>query len=124
VRFTHLAVPRAIPSDVALCLYRVVQEALQNVIEHSGRMEAEVHLEGSGDRLLLRIADPGGGFTPERREGAGLGLLTMRERVHSLGGDFVVQTAPGRGTRIGVRIALQPAIAMKSAPLEAAYLSK
>jgi len=124
VRFTHLAVPRAIPGDVALCLYRIVQEALQNVIAHSGRMEAEVHLEGSGDRLLLRIADPGSGFTPERREGAGLGLLTMRERVHSLGGDFVVQTAPGRGTRIGVRIALQPAIAMQRAPLAAAYLSK
>ena len=124
VRFTHLAVPHAIPGDVALCLYRIVQEALQNVIKHSGRMEAEVHLEGSVNGLLLRIADPGGGFTPERREGVGLGLLSMRERAHALGGDFVVQTAPGRGTRIGVRIALQPAMSIKKAPVEAAYLSK
>jgi PAS domain S-box-containing protein len=124
VRFTHLAVPRAIPSDVALCLYRIVQEALQNVIKHSGGMEAEVHLEGSGEGLLLRIADPGGGFAPERREGVGLGLLSMRERVRSLGGDIVVQTAPGRGTRIGVRIALQPTMAIEKAPFEAVHLSK
>ena len=124
VRFTHVAVPHAIPGDVALCLYRIVQEALQNVIKHSGRMEAEVHLEGSVNGLLLRIADPGGGFTPERREGVGLGLLSMRERAHALGGDFVVQTAPGRGTRIGARIALQPAMSIQKAPVEAAYLSK
>jgi signal transduction histidine kinase len=124
VRFTHQAVPRAIPSDVALCLYRIVQESLQNVISHSGGMEAEVHLEGSREGLLLRIADPGDGFDRERREGVGLGLLSMRERVHSLGGDLVVQTAPGRGTRIGVRIALQPTLAIERAPLEMAHLSK
>jgi signal transduction histidine kinase len=94
------------------------------VIEHSGGMEAEVHLEGSGDGLLLRIADQGDGFALERREGVGLGLLSMRERVHSLGGDIVVQTAPGRGTRIGVRIALQPTNAIERAPLEVVHLSK
>jgi signal transduction histidine kinase len=110
VRFTHEAVPRAIPGDVALCLYRIVQESLQNVIKQSGGMQAEVHLAGSGDRLLLRITDPGGGFAPERRESVGLGLLSMRERVHSVGGDIVIQAAPGRGTRIGVRVGLQPTI--------------
>ena len=113
VRFTHEAVPRAIPGDVALCLYRIVQESLQNVIKHSGGMQAEVHLAGSGDRLLLRITDPGGGFAPERRESVGLGLLSMRERVHSVGGDFVIQAAPGRGTRIGVRVGLQPTLSEK-----------
>jgi len=113
VRFTHEAVPRAIPGDVALCLYRIVQESLQNVIKHSGGMQAEVHLAGSGDRLLLRITDPGGGFAPERRESVGLGLLSMRERVHSVGGDIVIQAAPGRGTRIGVRVGLQPTIGEK-----------
>jgi PAS domain S-box-containing protein len=113
VRFTHDAVPRAIPGDVALCFYRIVQESLQNVIKHSGGMQAEVHLTGSGNGLLLRITDPGGGFAPERQESVGLGLLTMRERVHSLGGEIVVQAAPGRGTRIGVRVALQPTIGEK-----------
>jgi PAS domain S-box-containing protein len=120
VRFTHLAVPPAIPSDVALCLYRIVQEALQNVIKHSGRLEAEVHLEGLPVGLQLRIADPGGGFSPDRRDGVGLGLFSMRERVHSLGGDIVVQAAPGRGTRIGVRIPLQPAIAIEQVGLDLA----
>jgi PAS domain S-box-containing protein len=110
VRFTHEAVPRAIPSDVALCLYRVAQEALQNVIKHSGVMEAEVHLAGNGDALLLRVSDSGSGFAPDRRRDVGLGLLSMRERVASLGGDIVVQAAPGRGTRIGVRVGLQPTI--------------
>jgi PAS domain S-box-containing protein len=108
VRFTHEAVPRAAPGDVALCLYRIVQEALQNVIKHSGVMEAEVHLAGSANELALRVSDPGEGFTPERSEGVGLGLLSMRERVHSLGGEIVIQTAAGRGTRIGVRVGLQP----------------
>jgi len=93
---------------VALCLYRVVQEALQNVIEHSGVTEADVHLAGGGDALLLRVSDPGGGFTPEREEDAGLGLLSMRERVRSLGGELVVHASPGRGTRICVRVGLQP----------------
>ena len=120
VRFTHVAVPREVPGDVALCLYRIVQEALQNVIQHSGGMEAEVHLEGSGDGLLLRIADSGDGFSPDRRDGAGLGLFSMRERVNSLGGDIAVQAAPGRGTRIGVRIALQPATAIERARFDLA----
>lgn len=110
VRFTHDAVPRAVPGDVALCLYRVVQEALQNVIKHSGVMEAEVHLAGNGEGLMLRVSDPGSGFAPDRRYDVGLGLLSMRERVLSLGGNIVVQSAPGRGTRIGVRVGLQPTI--------------
>jgi PAS domain S-box-containing protein len=107
-RFTHDAVPSAIPGDVALCCYRIVQEALHNVITHSRVLEAEVHLAGTNNGLLLRITDQGSGFAPERREGSGLGLLSMRERVRSVGGDLVVQAAPGRGTRIGVRLNLQP----------------
>jgi PAS domain S-box-containing protein len=113
VRFTHDSVPRIVPGDVALCLFRIVQEALQNVITHSGVLEAEVHLAGTRDGLSLRVSDPGDGFALERSEGVGLGLLTMRERVHSLGGEIAFQTAPGRGTRIGVRISLQPTVGAK-----------
>jgi PAS domain S-box-containing protein len=108
VRFTHEAVPRAIPGDVALCLYRVIQDALQNVLDHSGMLEADVHLAGCGDELLLRVSDGGGGFTPKLREDVGLGLLSMRERVRSLGGEIVVHASPGRGTRICVRLGLAP----------------
>jgi PAS domain S-box-containing protein len=114
VRFTHEGVPHAIPGDVALCLYRIVQEALQNVIKHSGVMEAEVHLAASGDGgLLLRVSDPGGGFAAGNRDNVGLGLLSMRERVHSLGGELVVHTSPGRGTRISARVGLQPTVGEK-----------
>jgi signal transduction histidine kinase len=115
VRFSHERVPRTIPREVALCLYRIVQEALQNVIRHSGVMEAEVQLTGSTDELLLRISDAGSGFVADATRWTGLGLTSMRERVRSLGGEIVVQAAPGRGTRIGVRVCLQPAGAMRTA---------
>jgi signal transduction histidine kinase len=107
VRFTHSAVPPALPSDVALCLYRVVQEALRNAMNHSGVPEADVHLSGEGARLLLRIADTGGGFGRGASTGVGLGLMTMDERVKSIGGRLIVDTASGRGTRIIVKVDLR-----------------
>src|SRR6185503_6209655 len=83
VRFTHGNVPRAVPGDVALCLYRIVQEALHNVIKHSGVLEADVHLSGTGTELLLRIADAGAGFVPIAPRLTGVGLASMHERVAS-----------------------------------------
>jgi signal transduction histidine kinase len=106
VRFTHVNVPRALPGDVALCLYRIVQEALYNVIKHSGVLEADVHLSGAGNELLLRIADAGQGFHPGAHGVAGVGLASMHERVTSLGGNLSVHAAPGRGTRIVVKLEL------------------
>jgi signal transduction histidine kinase len=106
VRFTHDNVPRALPGDVALCLYRIVQEALYNVIKHSGVLDADVHLSGAGHELLLRIADAGGGFAPVAAA-AGVGLVSMHERVEAIGGSLVVHAAPGRGTRIVVKVDLE-----------------
>jgi NarL family two-component system sensor histidine kinase LiaS len=57
--------------------------------------------------LDLQIADPGIGFSPAERERTGLGLVSMRERVHYAGGTLMVHSAPGRGTQIGVRIPLR-----------------
>ncbi len=104
VRFRHRNVPRNLPSEVALCLFRIVQETLQNVIKHSGAVEAEVSLAVENGYLELRVADPGAGFAPEDQQQSGLGLMSMRERVHSIGGDLVIHSAPGQGTRIGVRV--------------------
>jgi signal transduction histidine kinase len=104
VRFTHVDVPRAIPADIALCLYRIVQEALYNVIKHSGALDADVHLSGNGQELLLRIADAGHGFSLSTPGVAGVGLASMQERVTSLGGSLSVHAAPGRGTRIVARV--------------------
>jgi signal transduction histidine kinase len=107
VRFTHTSVPRAVPADVALCLYRIVQEGLRNVIKHSGVLEADVHLAGDGHELLLRIADTGDGFRPAEPGIRGVGLASMQERVTSIGGSLIVHAAPGRGTRIVVNVDLE-----------------
>src|SRR5262249_54881803 len=80
-------VPSALAPDVALCLYRVAQEALQNVARHSGAARASVTLAGSDRALVLTILDDGGGFdasAPSRH--AHLGLTSMRERVRLAGG--------------------------------------
>jgi signal transduction histidine kinase len=109
VRFAHHNVPRTIPRDVALCLYRIVQEALHNVIKHSGVLQAEVQLtETMSHELQLQIADSGVGFAVDTWPSTGLGLISMRERVHSVDGEIVVHAAPGRGTRIAVTVQLQP----------------
>lgn len=108
VRFAHHNVPGNIPRDVALCLYRIVQEALHNVIKHSGVMQAEVHLtETMSHELQLEVADSGVGFAVDTCPWTGLGLISMRERVHSIDGDIVIHAAPGWGTRIGVTVRLQ-----------------
>jgi signal transduction histidine kinase len=106
IAFKHTDVPSTIEPDTALCLYRVVQEALHNIVKHSGASGAEVLLKGNGAQIDLQIADSGRGFLPESQS-SGLGLLSMRERVHFVGGRFVVRASPGNGTRIGVRIPLR-----------------
>jgi PAS domain S-box-containing protein len=104
VEFTHTDMPVTIPAEVSLCVFRVVQEALHNVVKHSSARSAFVRLSGTGNGLQLQMADSGVGFTLEGRDGQGLGLVSMRERVHFLGGKLVIHSAPGDGTRIGVRV--------------------
>jgi PAS domain S-box-containing protein len=119
VEFQHSGVPRSVPPDLALCLYRIVQEGLHNVIKHSGARKASVQLTGDRESLLLHIADPGVGFTPAEHDRTGLGLVSMRERVHFLGGRLVIHSAPGRGTRIGVRVSLEPTTTKTESSLSA-----
>ncbi|HTY41671.1 MAG TPA: sensor histidine kinase [Thermoanaerobaculia bacterium] len=98
-------VPRFLPSDVALCLYRVTQEALQNVVKHSGATRATVELSGGDRELRLSISDDGKGFDPEAAQAAeGLGLLSMRERVRLVHGRIQWRSQPGAGTRVDVCI--------------------
>jgi PAS domain S-box-containing protein len=121
IEFDHLEVPEAIPEDVALCLYRIVQEALRNVIKHGGARHAEVELSGGADAICLRIVDDGAGFDPASvRRKAGLGLVGMRERLHLVGGALTIASGPSEGTRIEVRVPLciadQPEDALKEQP--------
>jgi signal transduction histidine kinase len=106
VDFTHEGVPPAVGSSTALCLYRILQEALHNVIKHSGARRAAVRLSRDDRTLYMQIADQGIGFNPDAFEARGLGLVSMSERVNHLGGQLVIRSAPGEGTRIGVRVPL------------------
>jgi PAS domain S-box-containing protein len=108
VDFVSQDVPPIVP-ERALSLFRVVEEALSNVVRHSGARTAQVALAGSDDgSLLLRIADDGRGLTESRRPGGGLGLVSMRERVQSLDGTLSISSTPGRGTVVEARVPPAP----------------
>jgi signal transduction histidine kinase len=83
-----------------MCVYRIVQEALRNVARHARTNAAAIELHGADDALRLVIADEGCGFDPVAARSAGLGLLSMGERLDRLLGRFDVASEPGRGTRI------------------------
>jgi two-component system sensor histidine kinase UhpB len=94
-----------VPPDVALCVYRVTQEALRNVARHSGARAAEVKLVVSDAAVDLTISDQGVGFDEEeaRRRG-GLGLTSIDERVRLVSGTVKLSTSPGHGTRLVVHV--------------------
>ena len=103
VVFSHEDVSRSVSPDVALCLFRIVQEGLRNVKKHSGAGNAQVQLERVDDAIHLLISDKGQGFDlKEAAEGRGLGLWSMRERVQLVGGQFEIHSDTQKGTRIAV----------------------
>jgi PAS domain S-box-containing protein len=107
VHFTYHNIPRMMPNDVSLCLYRISQEALWNVVKHSSAREGKLELSGYADRIALCISDAGRGFDPElAKEKTGLGLISMRERLRAVGGQLSVESQPSRGTQICARIPL------------------
>lgn len=107
VRFTDHEVPREVPDDVSLTLYRVMQEGLQNVRKHSGATSVEAELSKTSTVLVLRLRDKGKGFDPRTADsGEGLGLLSMRERLNAVGGALIIQSAPGEGTLVEARVPL------------------
>lgn len=110
VEFTDQDVPASLPQDVSLCLYRIVQECMSNIIKHSGVTEAQVILRGSENEIRLRISDPGRGFDIEStRTRKGLGLISMRERLRLVGGEVSINSRPSQGAQIDARVPLQRA---------------
>ena len=87
-------------------VFRIVQESLTNVQRHSGGGKAQVSLTGHGDRLNLEIKDWGIGFNPDEVDETHFGLRGIRERARLLGGEAVVDTSLGHGTRIAVDLPL------------------
>ena len=97
-----------LPRKEEVTIYRVVQEALTNVAKHARATYASVVLTAGGDRLHLVVEDNGQGFEVEKLAvKEGVGLLGMRERVELLGGSLRLESTPGRGTIISVRLPLQ-----------------
>lgn len=108
--------PDDVPRETALVLYRVMQEALQNAVRHSGAARIEVTFRRNRDGLTVRVADSGRGFAPEQLEGErGLGLAGMRERLHLVGGALLVDSRPGGGTIIEADLPRVP-VAQSGAP--------
>ena len=87
--------------EVSLCMFRVVQEALRNVAKHSRATKVDIEMQATPKSLNLCISDDGVGFASNiSAPRAGLGLVSMRERLHLIGGRFIISSKPGCGTRV------------------------
>ena len=110
VHYRHQDVPDEIAPDVCLGLFRVAQEALTNVVKHSGVTEATLELTGHGGAVALSISDEGAGFDA-RHAGSiasgGLGLVSMRERLRLIGGELQVSSTPSQGTAVRAVVPLR-----------------
>jgi signal transduction histidine kinase len=106
VRFQSETVPEDLPKRTSVCLYRVLQESLQNATKHSGAAKIEVYLYGGDDQIELTIRDSGIGFDLEGATGRGLGLTSMQERLKSVNGQLIIDTKPQRGTSVRARVPL------------------
>jgi PAS domain S-box-containing protein len=105
--FTHHDFPDSVAQPLALCLYRVIREGLQNIAKHSSAAAASITLRGLSDGIHLLIQDKGIGFDPDEvRKKPGIGLSSMRERVRLANGSISFKSKPGQGTEIEVFIPL------------------
>ena len=105
VEFSEHNMGSLLPSVVSGCLFRVAQEALQNIVRHSHAKTAVMELGLSGRAVLMRISDNGVGMDTERDEG--LGLLSIREQVLAVDGTIEITSAPSKGTVIEVSVPVQ-----------------
>jgi signal transduction histidine kinase len=113
ITFTHDRVPASLSGDVTLCLFRVVQEALQNAIKYSKATEITVTLASTPGGLTLSVVDDGVGFDVDDVWGQGLGLVSMKERLESIGGSLEIFSRPGAGTRVEATAPVDAAIARR-----------
>ena len=106
--FEHAGIPHTLSKEVSLCLFRVLQEGLQNAVKHSGVRSFTVDLQGTEESIELTVADFGNGFAEQEAcTGHGLGLISMRERLQLVHGELSVKSQPGAGTTIRARVPLK-----------------
>jgi signal transduction histidine kinase len=97
-----------IPLDTKQAIYRIAQEALHNLVKHSRAEHASLRLRVDRDALTMEVADDGEGFDPSGSYPGHFGLQSMRERAQSRGGELHVESRPGEGTSVRVRVPIQP----------------
>jgi signal transduction histidine kinase len=116
VEFTDRNVPDYLSPEVSLGLFRVIQEGLHNSVKHSGEKRVEVHLRGRPSEIELVVSDRGVGFdVADVKNAAGLGLISMRERIQLLNGTISIESKPNAGTRICASVPLTSASSYISA---------
>jgi PAS domain S-box-containing protein len=94
-----------LPDPYATTVFRVLQETLTNVAKHARPERVDVNLERSASEIVLTVQDDGRGFDPAQAPNAGsFGLIGLRERAYLVGGDLAIDSAPGRGTRVELRV--------------------
>jgi signal transduction histidine kinase len=105
VEVSPLARANDLDPDIALTLYRVAQEALRNVVQHADTHQASLWLTSDDGTVTLTVRDEGAGFDPDASSpSAGLGLVSIRERVRLVGGEVAVASRPGAGTEVRVSV--------------------
>ena len=105
-RFVAHDVPSGLPREMALCVYRVTQEALRNVARHAKTRRVSVRLFATDRHLVLRVRDRGVGFDVAARGKRGVGLESMRERARLVGARLTVESHRGEGTNVTLRVRL------------------
>ena len=102
-------IPKGLPKEISICLFRVLQEALQNAVKHSGSRHFQVWLRRAADEIELTVHDSGIGFEPKDAiKGRGLGLTSMKERLKLVGGQLSIESNVQGGTSIHARVPLRP----------------
>jgi PAS domain S-box-containing protein len=116
IDFQCHGIRKELPEAIGLCMFRVLQEALQNAARHSGANHLKVRLAESTNQIALTICDEGRGFDPaEALKGSGLGLVSMMERLKLVGGELSIDAGPGGGTTIRASVPLTNQSKSKSA---------
>jgi len=112
IHFTERNVPKSVPPDVALALFRITQESLHNALKYSGVRDFTVRMKGTRTQIELIISDNGAGFDMTQAErGCGLGLISMRERILAVKGTLSIESQPMHGTKVSVHVPLGAAAA-------------
>jgi PAS domain S-box-containing protein len=121
VDFDSEGMPATVPQEISICLFRVMQEGLNNALKHSGVKLFEVKLLGLSTEIRLAVRDAGKGFDPElTKDTPGLGLVSMQERVRLVKGTILITSRPLSGTQINVRVPLQAGAQTEKAKLAGA----